>query len=154
MKEPLNRIIQTSTAIFLTWVVVYGIVYAQQMCCSTIVGACIPPSNIISASYINANSLTALPSHQQNRQLRSNLCPKNITADFGSGNKCCETNQCVSHNQTTYLNISFIPDVFPLQKGARVFDAGVGGRPAVESCSPSISPTAVPIYILTQSIIC
>ena len=154
MKESFKKIIQTSTAILISCTVVSGIVYVQQTCCNTIIETCIPISNRISVRYNNDNSWRISPSHYLNNQLRSNLCSKNILADFGSEDTCCETDRCDGYNQTTYLSLSFIQDFYPLQKNVSSFNAGNGAQTAFEPYSLSTSLKAVPIYILTQSIIC
>lgn len=154
MKESFNKIIQISTAILISCIVVYGIVYAQQVCCGNIVEVCIPTSNRISVRYNIDNSCRISPSHYLNNQLQSNLCSKNILADFGPGNTCCETDRCDSYNQATYLSLSFIQDFYPLQKNVSSFDTGNGEQTAFEPYRLSTSLKAVPIYIITQSIIC
>ena len=154
MKESFKKIIQTSTAILISCTVVSGIVYVQQTCCNTIIETCIPISNRISVSYNVDNSCGISPSACLNNPLRSNLCSKNIPADFGSGNTCCETDRCDSYSQATYINLSFIQDFYPLKKNVSSFDAGNGAQTAFEPYSLSTSLKAVPIYILTQSIIC
>ena len=85
MKEMFNKVIQTSTAMLLFCIVVCGIVYAQLVCCSTIVDACIPTSGRLSVSYNIDNSCRISPSHNRNNQQQPTLCSKNIIADFGSG---------------------------------------------------------------------
>ena len=82
MKELINKIIQVSTPILITCIVVYGIVYAQQLCCNTIVNTCIPASNRISGGNTSGSSWTTSQSLHRNIQLQSNLCSKNILADF------------------------------------------------------------------------
>jgi len=154
MKESFNKIIQINTAILISCIVVYGIVYAQQVCCSTIVDACIPAFNRILVSYNIDNSCKISPSACLNNALQSNLCSINIPADFGSGNTCCETDRCDKYNQATHISLSFIIDFYPLQKNVSSFDAGNGAQTAFEPYSLSTSLKAVPIYILTQSIIC
>jgi hypothetical protein len=154
MKESFNKIIQISTAILISCFVVYGIVYAQQVSCSTIIDGCIPASSRISCGYTSSNSWATSPLYNRNAQLRSNLCSKNIPADFGSGNTCCETDRCDSYNQATYLSLSFIQDFYPLQKNVSSFDVGNSAQTAFEPYSLSTSLKVVPIYILTQSIIC
>ncbi len=155
MKKLFNNIIQTITAILISWIVVYGIVYAQQVCCSTIVDARIPTSNRNSASYTIGNFCRTSPSHHHNNQLQSILCSKNFLADFDEGNTCCETNRCDSYNQATCFSLSFIQDLYPLlQKNVSSFDVSDGEQRAFETYSRSTLLKAVPIYILTQSIIC
>jgi len=153
MKGLFNKIIQTSTATLISWIVVYGIVYAQQVCCNTIVDACIPTSNRISVSYTIGNFCRTSPSHHRNNQLQSNLFSKNFLTDFGEGNTCCETNRCDSYNQATYFSLSFIQDLSPLQKTLSSFNVISGAQTNFEPKSLSFLK-AVPIYILTQSIIC
>ena len=154
MKELINKIIQTSTAIVISCIVVYGIAYAQQVCCSTIVDAYIPISNRISGGCTSGNSWTTPPLHHRNIQLQSNHCSKKVLADFGSGKTCCDTDRCDSYKQATYFSLSFIQDFYPLQKKVNSFDAGDGAQTAFEPYSLSTSLKAVPIYIITQSIIC
>ena len=154
MKKTFNKIIPISTAILIFCIVVYGIVYAQQVCCSTIVDACIPASNRISDGYTISNSWTTPPLHNRNTQLRTNHCFKNIPADFGSGNTCCETDRCDNYNQASHFSLSFIQDFYPFQKNVSSFNAGNGAQTAFEPYSLSTSLKAVPIYIWTQSIIC
>lgn len=154
MKELFNNIIQTTTAILISCIVVYGIVYAQQICCSTIVDACIPTSNRISVSYTIGNSCETSPSHHRNNQLQSNLCSKNILSEFGEGNTCCATNRCDSYNQPAYFSLSSIQNLYPLQKTLSSFNVISGAQTNFEPRSLSTSLKAIPIYILTQSIIC
>jgi len=154
MKESFNKISQTSTAILISWIIVYGIMYAQQVCCSTTVDACIPISNRILGSYAIANSCETSPSHHCNNQLQSNFCSKNFLSDFGEGNICCETNRCNSYNQAKYFSLSSIQNLYPLQKTLSSFTVSSGAQTNFEPKSLSPSLKAVPIYILTQSIIC
>jgi hypothetical protein len=154
MEESFNKIIQTSTAILITCIVVYGIMYAQQVCCSATVNACIPTSNRISVVYASGNSWTSSLSHQRSYQLRSNFCSKSFLADFGAGNTCCETDRCDSYNQATYFSLSVIQDLYPLQKNVSSYDAGNCPQTTFEPYSLPTSLKAVPIYIMTQSIIC
>jgi len=154
MKELINKIIQVSTAILISCVVVYGIVYAQLVCCTNMVNTCIPASNRILDGYTSDKSWTNFQSYDRNNQLRSNLCSKNVLADFGPGNTCCETDRCDSFNQATYFSLSFIQDFFPLLKDASSFDTSNGTQTTFEPFSLSTSLKAEPIYIMTQSIIC
>ena len=152
MKKLLKKIIQSSTVILMSWIVVYGIVYAQQACCSTIVDACIPAFSIISYSYTIGNFSRTSPSHRNDR-LQSNLCSKNILADFGEENTCCKTNRCDRYHHGTYFNPSFTQYAYPLQKNVNSFHVRDGEQRAFETYSLSKSLKAVPIYILTQSLI-
>ncbi len=154
MKELINKFIQTSSAILISIIVVYGIVCGQQVCCSTVVNTCIPSSNWNSVNYSIDNSCETSPSHYLNNQQVSNICSNNFLADFGAGNTCCETDRCNRYNQATYFSLSFIQDFYPLQKPLSSFNVISGSQNNFESKSLSTSLKAVPLYILTQSILC
>jgi len=154
MKDMITKIIHTITTILISCIIVYGIVYAQQVCCSTIVDTCISTSNRISVGYNIDNSCRISPSHNRNNQQQPTLCSKNIIADFGSGNTCCETNRCDGYNQVTEFILSVIQDFFPLQKNVNSFDAGAGAQARFESYNLLTPHKTVLIYILKESIIC
>ena len=154
MKELVHKIIQTCTAIFISCIVVYGIVYVQQVCCSDMVTTCIPASNRIFSGYTSNKSWTNFQSYELNNQLRSNLCSKKILADFSPGNECCEADRCDNYKQTAYFSLSLIQDFITLQKTSSSFDADDGMQTAFEPHGKPTSLNPVPIYILTQSIIC
>ena len=154
MKKLFYKFILTITAIVISCIVVYGIVSAQQVCCITMVNTCIPASNRILGGYTSNKSWTNSQSYDRNNQLRSNLCSKNVLADFGSGDTCCEADRCDSYKQTMYFSFSFIKDFYPLQKNAISFDADNGAQTAFEPFNIATSLKAESIYIMTQSIIC
>lgn len=154
MKELFKKVIQTSTAILISLIAVYGIVYAQQVSCGTIVDACIPVSNRISDGYASDNSCTTSRSYRRNIQLLSNICSNNFLANFGAGNTCCETDRCDSYKQAMYFSLSFFQDFYAHQKNVSFSDAVNGAQTTFEPYSLSTSLKAVPIYIMTQSIIC
>ena len=155
MKKLINEIIQTGTAILISCIVVYGIVYAQKLCCSTIVDACIPTFKLISVRYKVDNSCRISPSHDLNNKLQSNLSSNNTMVGFGSRNTCCETDhRCVNYDRASHFSLSFVQDFYPLQKNVSSFDAGNGEQAACEPYRLPTSLKAVPIYLLTQSIIC
>jgi len=153
MKELFNKFILSSTAILISCIIVYGIVYAQQVCCTTMVNACIPASNRVLGGYIIDKSWTNSQSYDRKNELRSNLCSKNVLANFGAVNTCCQTDRCDSNNKATYFSLSFVQDFYPLPKNASPFDAGDGAQTAFEPDSLSTSLKVSPIYLITQSII-
>ena len=154
MKDLITKIIHTIIAILISCIIVYGIVYAHQVCCSTIADVCIPTFKRILDSYIIDNCCRTSPSHNRDNQLQSNFCSENIIADFGSDNTCCETDRCDGYNQATEFSLSFIQDFYPLKKNLGSFDAGNGAQARFEPYNLSIPHKAIPIYILTESIIC
>ena len=151
MKELIKKYIQTSSVILILCIAVYEIVCAQQVCCSTAVTNCIPASNRYSADHNTDNFCKTSPSHHLNSQ----LIPNSWFNNFGAGDTCCETDHCDEYSQATYVIPSLIYDYYPLQKTVSAFDAG--NNSAQTTCEPYYLPSslnAVPIYILTQSIIC
>jgi hypothetical protein len=151
MKELIKKFIQTSSAILILCIAVYGIVCAQQVCCSTIVTDCIQASNRYSAVHRTDSACKTSPSHHLNNQ----LIPNSLFNNFGAGDTCCETDHCDEYSQTTYTIPSLRYDFYPLQKTVSAFDAGNNGaQTTIEPYSLPPSLNAVPIYILTQSIIC
>jgi hypothetical protein len=154
MKTSIKKFIQIISAIFLYIIVVYGIVYAQQVCCSKIADACIPTFNRVSASYIIGDCCKiSLPRNRNNRLLSANYF-ENLHADFGSGTTCCETDRCDGYNQATVCSISFIQDFCPFQPILSSFNADSGGQSDYHPNKRSTFHNAVPICILTESIIC
>ncbi len=154
MKELITKITQTITAILIICIVVYGIVYAQQVCCSTIADTCIPTANRISVNYNIDNSCRISPSHNLNNQQQPTLCSKSIIADFGLGDTCCETDRCDGYNLVTAFSLSFVQEFYPLQINVSSFDAGNGAQTTCQPYNLSTPHRTVPIYILTESIIC
>jgi hypothetical protein len=146
--------IQTSAAVLISCIFVYGIAFAQQVCCREIVNAGIPAPTIIACDYISNDSPTIFPSHYRNTQLRPKLCRNILSLDFGSGNTCCETDRCNDYSKVTYLSLSFVQDSYPVNKYANTFVAGIDSQ---TSFAPYRLPAffkASPIYIIKQSIIC
>jgi len=152
MKQLLKKTTQSSTVILISWILVHGSVHAQQACCSTIVDACIPTFYRIS-NYTNNNSCKTSPSHHRNPRLQPIHCSDNFSADCDSKNACCKTDRYNRYNQSTYFNPSFLKFAYPLQKNVSSFDVSDSEQRAFETCSLSTPLKAVPIYILTQSII-
>ena len=154
MKDLIKKFIQIITAILLFIIVVCGIVYAQQVCCSKIAETCIPTFNRVSDSYIIDDCCKISPPRNRNNQLLSANYSESLLADFGSGNTCCETDRCDGYNQATVFSISSIQNFYPFQTIVSSLDADSGVQSTFHPNKRSIFPNAVPIYILTESIIC
>ena len=154
MKNLIHKIPQIISAIIISCIAVYGIVYAQQVCCNAITDACTPTSNRISISYNINTSCRVSPSHSLSYQLQSNHCFSNNLTNFGSSNTCCEADRCDGFNQAVGFSVSSTQDICPFQDNAASFDAGNGERATFQRNNLSKPHNAVPIYILTKSIIC
>ena len=139
MQEFFNRIVKIGIAILIICIVLYGIAYAQRVCCSIISDACIPTFT------------RNLPSQDLINQRLSNFCSDSVST---GGNTCCETDGCNSYNQISYITLSFIQDVYPLNKKVSFSDDRNGIQTKFEPYCISTFLNAVPIYILTKSITC
>ena len=153
MEKLLKKIIQGSIVVLMSWGVVSGIVYAQQEGCSSTVGTCIPTFNRISDSCATDSSCTASPPLRRNRRLQPIHCSENFLAGCDAKKTCCKTDRCDRDYQCRYFNPSFSQYTHPLQKNVGFFHANDGEQSALETYILSTSLKAVPIYILTQSIL-
>jgi hypothetical protein len=154
MKDLIKKFIQINTAILLFIIVAYGIVYAQQVCCSNIAEACIPKFNRVSGSYFIDECCKISHTRNRNNRLQSANYSENLLANDSSDNTCCETDRCDGYNQATVCSISFIQDFFSFQPILSSFNADSGRQSAFHPNKRSTFHNAVPIYILTESIIC
>ena len=96
----------------------------------------------------------ALSSQCLNTPLKSTLYCKNPIADFGDDNTCCETDRCDINNQTVYLSLSPNQQLHLSQKSPNFSDLVHTALSKLELNSPPASRKTVPIYTLTQSIVC
>jgi hypothetical protein len=154
MKGLLDKTIQIVSTLLVSCMIIYGVAYAQPVCCSTIITTCIPSSQKMSVGYDNYSALRTSQSQDIKNRPLSNFCPDCFRTDFGSRNTCCETDHCKEYYPTTCLSVSFVNDHFPVQSNMKFFDATDNKQSTPESYSLSIIHKAVPIHILTQSIIC
>ena len=68
--------------------------------------------------------------------------------------KIIQTDRCEGYNQATEFSLSFIQDFYSLQKNGGSFGGGNGAQARFEPYNLSTPHKAIPIYILTESIIC
>lgn len=149
-----NKKIKTIATVFISCALVYGIAFAQQTCCRDIVSAGKPLSKKIACDYTGDGSRVIFPSHNRNTRPQPKFCRSISSLDFGTGNTCCETDQCSSNNNLSYINFSFFQYSNSLNKGTNALVAGIDLRPTVAPYRPLRSFKASPIYIIKQSIIC
>jgi len=151
MKNLLKNIIKGSTLILMSWIIVCGIVSAQQEGCSATVGACIPTFSRVNFAIDNPCRIS--PPLHRDRRLRPIHCSENFLSGCDAKNTCCKTDRCDRDHQYTYFNPSFSQYAYPLQKNVVSFHVSAGEQSAFETYILSIPLKAVPIYILTQSFI-
>jgi len=150
MKELITKFIHTSSAVFIVCIAVYSMVYAQQVCCSDIATTCISTSSRISVRYSIGNVCRPSSSHHYSSQ----LIDRSHINDLGAEETCCETDDCETYGQATYINPSLLYDDYPLQKAVCSLDTGNNAPITYESYDLLISLKSVPISILTKSILC
>lgn len=154
MKQFTKKILLTSVAIMTACIIVYGMAYAQQPCCRTILDDCIPTSSRILVGYSTDDSYRISPLDRLNNPRQSNLCSNCRPADFDPGNACCETDRCDNYGQTTEFSPSFIQEFRLLQKSVCPSDTDSGAKASFEQLNLFSPHKPVPIYILKESIIC
>jgi hypothetical protein len=154
MKRHFNTYTRVSAVVLILSIGLYGSVYVMQACCSTEVTACIPVFNGVSDNYYNLGAPAILSSHQSNIQLQSYLCSKNVLTRSRTESTCCETNPCESYLRVTEFSLSYIKDFISAQGIAISYEDGNDRQTPVESYNGLTFLKAVPIYFLTQSLLC
>jgi hypothetical protein len=148
-----TKIIKTIIAIFIAWIIVYGIVYAQQSCSSISVDTCIRASNRTLDVLANYNPYKTSLSHHISKLPQSHDFSLKVAAEVDEKNTCCENSRCEAVKHKIYHNPPLPKPAFPLLKQVIESDDALSLitlKPAWQS-TPLYS---VPIYILTQSFIC
>jgi hypothetical protein len=154
MKNWFNKILLVCTAVSVSIVVLYGLVYAQQVCCRTLVDICISISERINGDNTRGTVWATYPSHQRNKKWRSTPCLDDYSGGFGEASTCCETDGCDSYNLNADFNLTSLTEFYLLQNIATSLNKGSGAQGTVESPQPTTSLKALPIYLVTKSIIC
>lgn len=151
MKALIKKYFQNSSAMLIICIAVYGIACAQQVGCSSTATNCNQSANRFSVGYNTDNSCRTSPSHHLNSQRSLNTLINCSSAE----DTCCETDHCDEYSQATYVIPSLTYGFCPLQKTVSPFDAGNNSaQTTFEPFNLPPSLNAVPIYILTRSIIC
>ena len=154
MKELTPKIILVCTAIVAPCIFLYGIAFAQQVCCSTSVNAFIPACITISCVTGSDSTWTTSQAYDCNNQRLLNLCYKHFLADFDSEDTCCVTNRCGGYSQFEYISLSIVQEFYPLKRNVNSIHACKGGQTKFEPYRLPTSLKVVSIYLDTQSIIC
>ena len=85
---------------------------------------------------------------------RPNFCSSTCIIDLSSESTCCKTERCDGDIQTTDISISVMQDLYSLNKTTASLDAGNKVENTSEPYTIPTSLKILPIYIMTQSIIC
>lgn len=154
MKEMYKKPAQLTLALLISWIVSFGIVFAQPLCCGTIIDRCFPAfkrTHIADALSIKCG---ASLSQRRNSQLHAIGSPVILQADYDDDVTCCEKQPCDGFNQTTCFNSSPAQNsILPVTRVGLV-GANNGFQNALNLKSQSIPLRLTPIYILTKSIVC
>ena len=149
-----NKKIKTIATVFISCVLVYGIAFAQQVCCKDIVCTDKPSSIKIACDYAGGDSWVIFPSHNRNTQLQPKLCRSVSSLDYAAGNTCCETDPCSGDNILSYISLLLFQYSNSLNKGANARVAGIDLRSTFVPYRLQRSLKTLPLYIIKQSIIC
>jgi len=154
MKEIYKKPAQLILVLLISWIVTYGIVFAQPLCCGTITDSCIPAfSRIQFDATLNIKYRTSL-SHRRSPKLPaiavSNILPKDVDAK----SSCCENEPCDGVCITTCYKSSAQQRHILQVKKVGSFHATYGLQNILNQKSQSMPLQLTSIYILTKSIIC
>ena len=154
MKEMYKKPAQLTLALIISWIVTFGIVFAQPLCCGTIIDRCLPAFKRTHIDDAHSIKCRASLSQRRNSQLYAIGSPVILQADYDDDVTCCEKQPCDGFNQTKCLNSSSqqSPNL-PVKKFGLV-DAIDGFQNTLTQKSLSIPLRLIPIYILTKTIIC
>ena len=154
MKDIYKNPAQVIFGLLISWLVTYGIVFAQPLCCGAITDKCIPAFNRVQIDETLGIKCKASLSHRRNlTQLwiaASEMLPKDVDAKSG----CCENEPCVGFNLTFYNHSSTQQCPILQVKKIDSFHATFGLQNLLNLKSQSIPLPTTSIYILTKSIIC
>lgn len=150
MKKLIRKFTHACAAAVIACFAIYGMVYAQQVCCTDIANECIPVLSHISANNSFSNACIPSPMHRFRSETSTNHC-KN---DLNDAETCCKNNSCDTYGQTVYISPSSTYDVTVLQNEVSSIDTCINTPFFHKASTLPISPISEPIYILTQSILC
>lgn len=153
MKEIYKKTAQIGLALLISWIVSYGIVFAQPLCCGIIIDSCIPA---LKKTHLDATLKTKCGeslSHRPSLHLHAVVSPELLLADFGTDPNCCEKEMCAVFNQTVYSNTSSSKYPKLLAKWGNLIDFDSGFQNPLFQKTQSIPLRLTSIYILTKSMI-
>jgi hypothetical protein len=154
MKEIFKKPAQLTLALLISWIVTYGIVFAQPLCCGTTIDRCLPAIKRTQTAPPLSIKCRAPLSQRRNPQLYAIGSPAILQPDFDDDVTCCKKESCDGINQTTYFNSSPAQNsILPVTRVGLV-GAKNGFQNALNLKSQSRPLRLTSIYILTKSIVC
>ena len=154
MKEMYKKPAQLTLALLISWIVTYGIVFAQPLFCGTIIDRCLPAFKRTQIDAALSIKCRASLSQRGNSQLYAIGSPVILQADYDDDVTCCEKKPCDGYNQTACFNSSPAQNsLFPVTRVGLVC-ANNGFQNALNVKSQSMPFRLKSIYILTKSIVC
>jgi hypothetical protein len=154
MSDMVKNLAKLLLALLISWIISFGIVFAQPLCCRTISDSCISASNRIQTdAALNIKCRSSVSHNRGATQLWiivSELSPNNVSAK----SSCCENEPCDGFDLTLCYNNSSQQGSVLRVKDFDSFHATNGLQNTLNQKSQSIPLHPTSIYILTRSIIC
>ena len=154
MSDMVKYLAQIISALVISWIISYGIVFAQPFCCGTIPDRCISAFNRIKTDAKLSIICRASVSHNRGGTqpwvIASELSVNNVNAK----SSCCENERCDGFDLTTCYNSSSLQGPILQVKEFGSFQVTNGLQNTVNKESKSIPLHPTSIYILNRSIIC
>lgn len=153
MKGIINKFAFASIVFLAAWVVAYGTVHAQPVCCVATVVRCQPASKgmMIGKTLF---SLPCTPSHRFNTPQLNDYSSADTSIQYDTGVACCEANSCDDTNQAVYaVPSSPKPTSWLLTTPSYNTTAANEANPFV-TVKTTIPLQTIPIYILKSTYLC
>ena len=154
MNIPQIKILKAGTALVISCIAVYGIIYAQPVCCNILKSVHTPIFSGISAGYDLDGICWKVSSRDLNSQLQSVYRNGDLAADFASGHSCCESLPCHGSKQNRYLSRLSVRDFFPFLNATCTVDMDNVDNFTITPVSLPAPSRPSTIFILTQSFLC
>lgn len=154
MKDIHKNPSQLILALFISWIVTYGTVFAQPLCCGTITDSCRPVFSRFQfdeTHSINCNTSTSL---RRNPKLPAIAVSERLPKNVDAKSSCCANDPCDGFNLTAGYNkpLQHCPILQVKKVGSFYSTSGLQDLLNQQFQSVPLHPTS--IYILTKSIIC
>jgi hypothetical protein len=152
MKGIINKFASTSIVFLVAWVVAYGTVHAQPVCCTAIIDRSQPASKGIVGRALF--SLPCTPTHRFNVPQLNGYSSAETSIQYDTGVACCETNACDDSNQAVFVvPLSHRPPSWIDTTPGYVYTASDQTNPFA-TLRTTIPLQTIPIYILKSTYLC
>lgn len=148
-----KNLAQIFLVLLISWIISYGIVFAQPFCCGTISDRCISTFKRIKTDATLSIKCRSSVSHN-----RVGTQPSIITSELSlnkvnAKSSCCENEACDGFNLTTCYNSPSVQSPILQVKELGLFHVSTGLQNTLTRDSQSIRLQPASIYILNRTII-